>query len=88
MGSSFWSDPSRSSTDLCVNAVPLNWLMKDMSLMVMANSDMAIFGRAALAVLAMQVTQHHIIAWVLQGWPVVQKETSWKVAVVASLPQQ
>ena len=56
--------------------------------MVMANSDMAIFGRAALAVLAMQVTQHHIIAWVLQGWPVVQKETSWKVAVVASLPQQ
>ena len=56
MGSSFWSDPSRSSTDLCVNAVPLNWLMKDMSLMVMANSDRAIFGRAALAVLAMQVT--------------------------------
>ena len=59
-----------------------------MSLMVMANSDRAIFGRAALAVLAMQVTQHYIIAWVLQGRPVVQKETSWKVAVVASLPQQ
>ena len=56
--------------------------------MVMANSDRAIFGREALAVLAMQVTQHHIIAWVLQGRPVVQKETSWKVAVVASLPQQ
>ena len=44
--------------------------------MVMANSDRAIFGRAALAVLAMP------------GRPVVQKETSWKVAVVASLPQQ
>ena len=86
MGSSFWSDASRSSTDLCVNAVPLNWLMNDMSLMVMANSERAIFGRAALAVLAMQVTQHHIIAWVLQGWPVVQKEISWKVVVVASLP--
>lgn len=85
MGSSFWSDASRSSTDLCVNAVPLNWLM-NMSLMVMANSERAIFGRAALAVLAMQVTQHHIIAWVLQGRPVVQKETSWKVVVVASLP--
>ena len=59
--------------------------MNDMSLMVMANSERAIFGRAALAVLAMQVTQHHIIAW---GRPVVQKETSWKVVVVASLPQQ
>ena len=86
MGSSFWSDASRSSTDLCVNAVPLNWLMNDMSLMVMANSERAIFGQAALAVLAMQVTQHHIIAWVLQGRPVVRKETSWKVVVVASLP--